>query len=40
MNVADELEKLQRLYQSGALNEFEYATAKAKTQVFMVSRVR
>ncbi|MDB5336327.1 MAG: hypothetical protein JWN70_1946 [Planctomycetaceae bacterium] len=30
MNVADELEKLQRLYQSGALNEFEYATAKEK----------
>lgn len=30
MNVADELEKLQQLHQSGAINDDEYTLAKAK----------
>jgi uncharacterized protein len=30
MNIADELQKLQQLYQSGAINEDEYNRAKAR----------
>ena len=30
MNIADELQKLQQLHQSGAISDEEYAAAKAK----------